>query len=230
MRGPGAGRPREGDRAMRASSATAPTCPTGGWSARPSPRRSAPPAARAPAPSPPTTRTRPRSAWRRPGGAARRAGRRAAGALLRHRRPRLPRQDQRHGRSTPRSACRRRPSRVRHRRLGALGGRRAARGARRAGDRRWPCCQRHPHRSAGRRRRARRRRRRGGVRVRRRRRRCAACWPSCSAGASATAEFLDRWRLPGDAASRAVGGALRRARLRAARRGGADATRSSRPA
>ena len=38
------------------------------------------------------------------------------------------------------------------------------------------------------------------------------------AQASATEEFLDRWRLPGAAASQRVGGALRRARLRAPRR------------
>ncbi len=29
-----------------------------------------------------------------------------------------------------------------------------------------------------------------------------ACWPSRWRGASATAEFLDRWRLPGESASR----------------------------
>ncbi len=38
-----------------------------------------------------------------------------------------------------------------------------------------------------------------------------------SRAASATAEFLDRWRLPGDARLAPVGGALRRARVRAAR-------------
>ena len=37
-----------------------------------------------------------------------------------------------------------------------------------------------------------------------------------------TEEFLDRWQAPGDAFAQVVGGALRRARLRAARRAGRD--------
>ena len=84
------------------------------------------------------------------------------------------------------------------------------------------------------------------------RRRCPTCAPACPAApTSATAatprsrssaatasasdrrgigarrapprEFLDRWRVPGEPASPGVGGALRRARLRAAGRAGAVA-------
>ena len=91
----------------------------------------------------------------------------------------------------------------------------------------WPCCQRHPHRPA-----------------RRRPTRPTAAtprWPSLFGdgpeviaetigGATATGEFLDRWRTPGDAHSPPVGGALRRARLPAPGRGGRHRRARSRPA
>ena len=61
---------------------------------------------------------------------------------------------------------------------------------------------RHPHRAAGRRRRARGRRRARRPSSSPRATRARPCSPSRSAAASATAEFLERWRVPGDAASR----------------------------
>ena len=65
-------------------------------------------------------------------------------------------------------------------------------------------------------RREQRRRRRRHPRLRRRRRRS----PRSIGSASVSAEFIDRWRMPGRTVVAAVGGALRRARLRAARRAG----------
>ncbi len=82
---------------------TSPTagCPGPRW--RPS---SVPAAGRAPARSPPTTRTPPPWASRRPGSPCGRSRRRRpTAALVRHRHARLPRQDQRHRRRTPLSAC-----------------------------------------------------------------------------------------------------------------------------
>ena len=80
---------------------------------------------------------------------------------------------------------------------------------------------RHPRRPADERRRGRRRRRR-------RRRAWSAptatdrSSPSSSASASATEEFLDRWRAPGDTPLEGLGGALRRGTLRRARRAGLE--------
>ena len=139
-----------------------------------------------------------------------------AGALLRDLRPGVSRQDQR-DRHSRRARSADVGLRRGHRRLRALGGRRHARGARRAGSRARRA-QRHPHRAAGRRRRARWRRRRRGVPLRRRRARRAR------AGRAARRRLGDRGVSRPLAAARRirlarVGGALRRARLRAAGRG-----------
>ena len=116
--------------------------------------------------------------------------------------------------STPPWPCPRRPGAYDARRVGALERGRLQPGRRRPGA---GGAERRPHRPAG-------RRRRGGGRRRRPRRCCSATAPAVIAetigGGTATGEFLDRWRTPGDDALAPVGGALRRARLRAPGRGG----------
>ena len=73
----------------------------------------------------------------------------------------------------------------------------------------------------------RRRRRRRGARRRRRRRRPVIA--EYLGAASATEEFIDRWRTPGDATLEAVGGAVRRDEVRAARRAGVERRARRRP-
>ena len=131
-------------------------------------------------------------------GAPRRGARRR---LLRDRRPRVSRQDQRHRHPRRARSSTTRRDGLRHAGLDPLWRRRASRG-----DRRGPADAgrplRHPHGAAGRRGRARRRRRRGGVPLARRRRERARARRADRRRRRRRAEFLERWRVPGDAASR----------------------------
>ena len=198
------------------------TSRTGGSTAARSRRSSARAAARARGRSRPTTRTPRRWASRRPG--SRCAARATAPSPTRCGSP--PRTRRTSTRRTPptiHAALRldRDVAGARLRRRGPLRRRRAARRARRPTA---PCSSSTSDLRAGlptsadeaarrrrRRRAARRRRRRrpGDRRVPRRRQ-------------SATEEFIDRWRTPGRRRARAVGGALRRDQVRAARRAGVE--------
>ena len=96
--------------------------------------------------------------------------------------------------STPRSGCRRRSAPTT---WSAPCAPRRRLHAGRPPRRRWPSS-RHPHRPAGRRRRVDRRRRGRGPAVRRR----GCAHARASAAPTASGEFVDRWRAPGEAASK----------------------------
>ena len=175
----------------------------------------------------PTTRTPRRWASRRPGSRCAAPDGTAPGALwFSTVAPGVPRQDQRHHdprraaprrRRAPRSTSAARSAPASARCATALDGRRHD--ARR---------QRRPaRRPADQRRRVRGRRRRRRA-ARRRRRRRPGDRRATSASASATEEFIDRWRTPGRRALEGVGGALRRDEVRrrsASRRWNARARR-----